>query len=141
MPCVAEYIPKLRARGFRITPQRLAILHVLHHAGGHLSPVEVHQQASSELPRLTETTVYRTLEFLSKNGLARPALTGSGKLVYEIAHHDHHHIICRICEKEIEIEHERIKQMYEALESTSGYCLTGSHLTFFGICQTCQKGE
>ena len=57
-----------------MTPQRLAILHVLHHEGRHLSPVEVHEEARRELPSLTETTVYRTLEFLAENGLARPAL-------------------------------------------------------------------
>lgn len=141
MSCTDEYIPQLRARGYRMTPQRLAILHVLHHTGAHLSPVEVHQQASRKLPSLTETTVYRTLEFLAKNGLARPALTGNGHLVYEIARHEHHHIVCDACGMEIEVEHERIKRMYAALESTSGYRLTGSHLTFFGLCPNCQKGD
>ena len=31
MSCSADYAPQLRARGFRMTPQRLAILHVLRH--------------------------------------------------------------------------------------------------------------
>jgi Fe2+ or Zn2+ uptake regulation protein len=42
MSCADEYTPQLRARGYRMTPQRLAILHVLHHSGGHLSPAEVY---------------------------------------------------------------------------------------------------
>jgi Fe2+ or Zn2+ uptake regulation protein len=72
MSCADEYTPKLRARGYRMTPQRLAILHVLHHSGGHLSPAEVYERAHAQLPGLTESTVYRTLEFLAENGLARP---------------------------------------------------------------------
>jgi len=141
MSCSDEYIPQLRARGYRMTPQRLTILHVLHHTGSHLSPVEVHRQASRELPSLTEATVYRTLEFLAENGLVRPALTGSGHLSYEIARHEHHHIICRNCGKETEVGHAMIKSMYNTLELESGYKLTDSHLTFFGLCPACLKGD
>jgi Fe2+ or Zn2+ uptake regulation protein len=139
MSCANEYSPQLRARGYRMTPQRLAILHVLHHSQGHMSPVEVYEQARHELPGLTETTVYRTLEFLAENGLARPALTGNGHLVYELARHEHHHLICRTCGNEMEVEHELIKSMYQTLETASGYKLTDSHLTFFGLCPNCQS--
>jgi Fe2+ or Zn2+ uptake regulation protein len=38
MSCASEYASQLRARGFRMTSQRLAILHALRHAGTHLSP-------------------------------------------------------------------------------------------------------
>jgi Fe2+ or Zn2+ uptake regulation protein len=141
MPCADSYAPQLRARGYRMTPQRLAILHVLHHSGEHLSPTEVYERASAELPGLTETTVYRTLEFLAENGLARPAHMGSGHLVYEIARHEHHHLKCRSCGTEVEVEHTLLKSMYQKLESESGYKLTDSHLTFFGLCPDCQKGE
>ena len=139
MSCANEYSPQLRARGYRMTPQRLAILHVLHHSRGPMSPVEVYEQARHELPGLTETTVYRTLEFLAENGLARPALTGNGHLVYELARHEHHHLICRTCGNEMEVEHELIKSMYQTLETASGYKLTDSHLTFFGLCPNCQS--
>jgi Fur family ferric uptake transcriptional regulator len=141
MSCADEYSPQLRARGYRMTPQRLAILHVLHHEGRHLSPGEVYEQARRELSNLTEPTVYRTLEFLAENGLARPALTGNGHLSYEIARHEHHHLICRRCGGQVEIEHRLLKSMYEALETESGFRLTDSHLTLFGLCPLCQKGD
>jgi Fe2+ or Zn2+ uptake regulation protein len=141
MPCADSYAPQLRARGYRMTPQRLAILHVLHHSGEHLSPTEVYERAGAELPGLTETTVYRTLEFLAENGLARPAHMGSGHLVYEIARHEHHHIKCRNCGNETEVEHALLEKLYLQLESASGYRLTDSHVTFFGLCPNCQKGK
>jgi Fe2+ or Zn2+ uptake regulation protein len=121
-----------------MTPQRLAILHVLHHSGKHLSPAEVYDQARGETRGLTETTVYRTLEFLSDNGLARPALMGNGHRVYQIARHAHHHLMCRNCEKELEVDHSVLKAMYQKLESASGYKLTEGHVTFFGLCPDCQ---
>src|SRR5215208_3869862 len=121
MTCASEYAPQLRARGYRMTPQRLAILHVLRHAGTHLSPGEVYKQAKREFPGLTEPTVYRTLEFLSQNGLARPARTGNGRLRYEIAGDDHHHIVCRLCGSEVEVEHTLLETLYRKLESATGY--------------------
>jgi Fe2+ or Zn2+ uptake regulation protein len=138
MSCASEYSSQLRARGFRMTSQRLAILHALRHAGTHLSPREVYRQAKQELPSLTEPTVYRTLEFLAENGLARPSQIGNGHLMYEIAGSDHHHLVCRLCGDEIEVEHALLEQLYHKLESTSGYVRIDSHMTFFGVCPGCQ---
>ena len=138
MSCASLYIPELHARGFRMTPQRMAILHVLHHSGQHLSPAEVYAQARREVPGLTEPTVYRTLEFLAENGLAHPAHVGNGHLVYEISAKDHHHLICRSCGKEAEVEHARLEKLYRDLEAASGYRLTDSHVTFFGLCPDCR---
>jgi Fur family transcriptional regulator, ferric uptake regulator len=138
MSCSEEFVPQLRARGYRMTPQRHAILHVLCHSGGHLTPAQVYEQARDEINGLTETTVYRTLEFLAENGLARPALMSNGHLVYEIARHEHHHLVCRECGKEMEVEHSLLKSMYQKLENTSGFKLTDSHVTFFGLCPDCK---
>jgi Fe2+ or Zn2+ uptake regulation protein len=141
MSCSEDYAPQLRARGYRMTPQRHAILHTLCHSGEHLTPTEVYVQARKQLPGLTETTVYRTLEFLAENELARPAHMGNGHLVYEIARHEHHHLKCRNCGDEIEVEHALLSKLYQQLENASGYRLTDSHVTFFGLCPDCQKGD
>lgn len=143
MSCGNQYSAQLRARGYRMTPQRLAILHVLHHSGMHLSPVEVFDTAKRGLPGLTEPTVYRTLEFLAEVGLVRPAHRGNGHLVYEITKPDHHHLVCRNCHAEIRIEHTVLKKLFAELESSSGYRSIDSHVTFFGVCPKCQnqKGD
>ncbi len=138
MSCASDYAPQLRARGYRMTSQRMAILHVLHHSGKHLSPTQVYEQAIEELPNLTEPTVYRTLEFLAENGLARPAYMSNGHITYEIARHEHHHLVCRTCGNTTEVDHSLLKNMYQKLESSSGYKLTDSHLTFFGLCSNCK---
>ena len=138
MPCSSDYASQLRARGFRMTPQRMAILHVLRHEGTHLSPGEVYKKALKELPGLTEPTVYRTLEFLADNGLVRPSYAANGHLTYEIAGNDHHHIVCRNCGAEFEVDHSLLESLYRLLETTSGFRSINSHVTFFGVCPECQ---
>lgn len=138
MSCASEYAPQLRARGFRMTTQRLAILHVLRHEGTHLAPTEIYRQAKKDHPSLTEPTVYRTLDFLAENGLVRPSASHNGHLTYQIAGAAHHHVICRICGGETEVDHRFLEALYQKLESTTGYLRIDSHMTFFGICPNCQ---
>ena len=122
-----------------MTPQRMAILHVLQQAGTHLSPAEIYKQARRELPGITEPTVYRTLEFLAQNGSARPSHSGSGRFTYQIAGEDHHHVVCRKCGSQLEVEHALLENLYQALEKASGYRKIDSHLTFFGVCPNCSS--
>ena len=139
MTCYTEYIPQLHSRGFRVNSQRMAILHVLHPSGTHLSPTEVYELARRDLPGLTEPTVYRTLEFLARNDLARSTQTGNGHLIYEIAGSNHHHLVCRECDGEVEIEDALFKTVNAKLESFTGYKLKNNHVTLFGLCPNCQK--
>jgi Fur family ferric uptake transcriptional regulator len=139
MSCGNEYAHQLRSRGFRVTAQRLAVLHVLRHSHVRLSPAQIYQHARHELPGLTETTVYRTLDFLAENGLAWPIRLDKGHLVYEIAGSRHHHLICRRCGDGIEVPHAVLKSTYAKLEAASGYRRFDDHLTLFGLCPKCQK--
>ena len=128
----------LRALGYRLTPQRLAILKALNQAGCHLTPAEIYQQVHTDLPGLTEATVYRTLNFLAEQGLVLVAHIGHGQLVYEVADHDHHHLICRLCGGMEEIDHQEIKSLYEKFLANTGYQIDTIHATFFGLCPACQ---
>ncbi|MGC1377749.1 MAG: Fur family transcriptional regulator [Anaerolineales bacterium] len=138
MSCAPQITQEMRSRGLRLTSQRLAILETLRHSGKHLTPREVYAKARESVPGLMETTVYRTLEFLVKHQLVFAAQVASGKLVYEAADHDHHHIICRNCHKEVEISHQQLEALYCEIEKSTGYRLTAGHLTFFGLCPDCQ---
>ena len=136
---IDTYSNQLRARGFRMTPQRLAILRSLEEAGRHLTPLEVYEAAEQSLPGLTEATVYRTLSFLTKQGLVLAAHIGNGQLVYEIADRAHHHLICRNCGQTCEIAHDALKDLYQEFQKRTGFQVDAMHVTFFGLCPECQR--
>jgi len=139
MSCETELTQKLSERGFRVTPQRRVILHILQDTHAHLTPAEIYEKARIQLPGLTETTVYRTLEFLTKIGLAQEAFNGTSKAAYEICAYTHHHLICRKCGKEVEVPHVKVDALCKDLESETGFQLMQNHLSFFGICPDCQE--
>ncbi|KAF0106428.1 MAG: Fur family transcriptional regulator ferric uptake regulator [Anaerolineaceae bacterium] len=136
MSCLAIHSQTLRERGYRMTPQRLAILEALHH-DGHLSPAQTYARVHQT--GMTEATVYRTLEFLTENGIIFAAHNSDGHLTYELAGHDHHHLVCRNCGAQMEVEHSALKSLIEQLEQQTGYRLDTGHLTLFGLCQVCQN--
>ena len=138
---LTRYTDRLRERGYRITPQRLAILNIFCNTPHHLSPLEIFQQTQADIPGLTEATVYRTLTFLVEQGLVMPAHIGNGQLVYEIAEHAHDHLICRVCGQNREINHEDLRELYEQLQAKTGYKIDSMHVTFFGLCPECQPAE
>ena len=138
MTCIPHLTQMLRSRGYRMTPQRLAILQALHD-GGHLSPAQIYQRVQQT--GMTETTVYRTLEFLAGNGILLVADRGNGHLAYELSGESHHHIICRTCGKQMEIDPALLAPAIIQMESKTGYHLNAGHLTFFGLCPECQPNS
>lgn len=132
------YTSHLHEHGFRMTPQRMAVLNILSQAGAHLTPLAICQKAAEALPGLTDATVYRTLTFLAQQGLVLAAHVGNGQLVYEIAGRNHHHLICRKCGNTCEISHDLLKSLYEQFQASTGYQIDTVHVTFFGLCPACQ---
>jgi Fur family ferric uptake transcriptional regulator len=128
----------LRSRGYRMTPQRLAILQALHD-GGHLSPAQIFERVHQT--GMTEATVYRTLEFLAGNSILLVANRGNGHLAYELSGESHHHIICRTCGAQKEVDPALLATAIIQIESETGYRLNVGHLTFFGLCPKCQPNS
>ena len=139
MSCDEELSKLLQGRGFRMTPQRHAIMHILKASGEHLSPGQVFEQARQSVPGITETTVYRTLEFLAENDIVQPVLTEHRHLVYEIASHEHHHLICSSCGAEVDIEPKALQKAIAGLENQTGYRINAGQITFFGLCPACKQ--
>ena len=84
-------VRKIRSRGYKATPQRLAVLGAL--------AEEQHQSLEAIRARCPEVglvTVYRTLDLLSEIGAVRRLDLGDGPR-YELAEDHHHHLICESC--------------------------------------------
>jgi Fe2+ or Zn2+ uptake regulation protein len=141
MTCSEQNLSRLREKGYRLTPQRMAVLQILHGPEKHLSPTEIYHQARQLLPGITEATVYRTLNFLTEQGLVLAAHIGSGQLVYEIGEHDHNHLICRNCGKSCEIEQSLLETLYQQFKRKTGFFIDSTHVTFFGLCPVCQEKQ
>lgn len=94
----------LRARGGRVTPQRLAIARVVRETGGHVTAEAVFAQVSERLPGVSLPTVYATLELLEELGQVRRVPAGSGAVLFDSRTEAHDHFVCRRCGTVVDLE-------------------------------------
>jgi len=133
-PHVLEDVTSIRAGGRRVTKQRALIWNALVHADGrHLSAKEV----AEGIPELHQATVYRALDVLVAEGLAR-RMESNGRALYEIAaEHLHHHVVCTACGAVRHVHDEAVRDALTRVARESGYTLADEELTFSGLCPDC----
>ena len=92
-----QLIKALRARGQRVTPQRLVIHRTLRERDRHMSAEEVLGEVEERLPGVSLPTVYATLELLERLGLVRRLGPTGGRVLFDSRLDDHHHVVCSQC--------------------------------------------
>jgi Fur family ferric uptake transcriptional regulator len=127
----------LRAKGYRLTPQRELVLNAVEKLG-HATPDEVLAAVREESRAVNISTVYRTLELLEELGLVRHAhITDRAPTYHSTATPEHVHLVCRECSNVIEVAPEVIEPLVRTLHDRHGFITDVGHLTIFGTCADC----
>ena len=121
-------------RGMRMTGQRRTIARVLSDAEDHPDVEEVYRRASAQDPRISLSTVYRTVRLFENKGILERHEFGDGRRArYEPAGHGHHdHLINVKTGEVIEFRNEQIEKLQEAVARELGFRLIGHRLELFG---------
>ena len=128
----------LRASGYRVTPQRQLVLEAVTKLE-HATPEEIFADIRQTARGVNVSTVYRTLELLEQIGLVTHTHLGHGAPRYHLAAEAQHvHLVCRDCEKVIEVEPSRGGRPDPALDEQFGFETDVGHLTVFGRCEDCR---
>lgn len=133
-----DYVTFLRERGYRMTPQRQIIMDAICEGKGHTTLPEILDRVQHKAPAINQATVYRSLHFLLNMGLIVKAEVGPGETVYEIrGRSPHHHLLCRVCHHEIEIDAAPIAALQQTLQERYGFTIDANHLLLTGCCAHC----
>ena len=129
---------QLRARGYRVTPQRQLVLEAVARLG-HATPEEVGAEVRQAARGVNISTIYRTLELLEQLGMVTHAHLGHGAPTYHLAADaDHVHLVCRSCGKVTEVSPEAVWPLVTALDAGQDFETDVGHLTVFGRCGQCR---
>ena len=130
----------LKENEYRLTPQRLAVLQVLHEFEGHITAADICSRVRKILPRVNKSTVYRTLELLKELGLVIETDLGDHQLYYHHAEKGHHHhLICQKCGRTINMDEAILTALKEQLATQYRFVPEIKHMAIFGYCLGCQK--
>lgn len=132
----------LNVPGLRITSQRALILEVIRRRQGHLDADEVYRQAREKQPRLSLSTVYRTLQTLKKLGLVKEVHFDEAHHHYEIKPPtEHHHLVCVNCGRVIEFQYPLARLVKKNVAEAKDFDITGSEVRMTGYCPTCREDK
>lgn len=133
----AQWQAELRARGYRLTPQRQLVLEAVG-ALGHATPEEIVAEVRRTASGVNISTVYRTLELLEELGLVRHTHLGHGAPTYSVAGDDDHvHLVCRDCGGVEEASRELVGDLVDRLAQRLGFRVDIGHFALFGQCRAC----
>ena len=130
-------VRQLREKGFKITPQRLAILDALIE-NGHLHPGAnlIYEEARKKTKSVSLSTIYATLGELSRLGLIKFLEFDRVENRYDANLEEHVNLVCRQCGK---IEDYRIPPSIEPkdIAKKTGFQVMDARMEYYGYCRDC----
>lgn len=134
----------LKQNGYKLTPQRRAILDIIiKNEGAHLTVEEIYDLVKLECPEIGLATVYRTIQLLEMLDVISRINLNDGcnryELIHEYENHKHHHLICNNCGKIIEVEEDLLENLEHGIEEKYEFEIKDHSLKFYGLCKECTK--
>ena len=137
----AAWDERLRAQGYRITPQRQLVLEAVTRLG-HGTPEEILAEVQRQASGVNLSTVYRTLDVLEEVGLVTHAHIGHGAPTFHSVDDEVHiHLVCRRCDAVESVDADLAEPFIAALDRTRGFATDISHMTIQGVCRSCREAS
>ncbi|SDH86425.1 Fur family transcriptional regulator [Proteiniclasticum ruminis] len=143
---IQRIINKLKKSGYKLTPQRQAIVDtILDSVGKHLTVEEIFDIVKKKRPEIGLATVYRTVVLMHEENLITRLDLKDGTARYELTredeHHTHHHLVCIKCSQVLEFMDDLLDPIEEEIGKKYNFKVLDHSLKFYGICNECAKEE
>lgn len=135
-----DVIAAYRARGQKITPQRLAVVRALLGDATHPTASAVVERVRRDYPFVSTATVYRVLDELVEMGTILQLDLGNGRMRYDPNTTEHAHIVCEDCGR-VEDVAWRLPDAALPVGMLHGYRISSARVVFSGRCPSCQGGR
>lgn len=138
MQKLESVIDSLRKEGFRITPQRVAIVDYVLGTDTHPSAEELHAAIRKRHPMVSLATVYKTLELLKKKGLVRELDFPTGAR-YDSNVDEHVNLVCVKCGRIDDVDEASLGDLESRVAKKARYSILGGRFELYGYCSQCQS--
>jgi Fur family ferric uptake transcriptional regulator len=130
----------LKKSGRRVTSQRALILEIIQQGKGHLDADEIYRRGRAVQPRLSLSTVYRTLRAFKEPGLIEELHFDDSHHHYEMkSARKHHHLVCLGCGKVIEFRYPLDRYLKRSVPEIKDFEIVDAELRLSGYCSQCRQ--
>lgn len=135
-----EMVVQLKGHGFRLTPQRMAVVKILASNEEHLSAEKIYERVKADFPFTSLATIYKTVTLLKKLGEVMELGFVDDSNRYDGARpYPHPHLICMHCRKILDPDIPNLTGIPQQLAQKTGFHIVNHRLDFFGICPECRQ--
>jgi Fur family peroxide stress response transcriptional regulator len=133
----ASAIEALRTKGYKATPQRIAICRIALNSRAHPSAQEVYAEVKKIHPTVSLATVYKTLEVIRDLDLVQEINFPKRQARFDSYMNPHINLICLKCGIIKDLEDVAVKEITRKVAAATKFKPTGQRVDVYGICQKC----
>jgi len=133
-----DLLRRCREAGMNVTPQRMAVYRALLESEDHPSPELLYKRVRPKMPSLSLATIYKSLDALSKLGLAHRVSVAGDRKRYDANVDRHHHLVCTRCSKVVD----HYDEAFDAVpppRRLDGFVAHAVTVQVLGLCAACAK--
>ncbi|MFF0246424.1 Fur family transcriptional regulator [Streptosporangium sandarakinum] len=126
-----------------MSSRRDAVHAVLRSSEGFRSAQDVYAEMRAQGAKIGLTTVYRALQNLADGGQVDMLRTDDGESVYRAcaSGDHHHHLVCRVCGRTVEVAGPVVERWAEAVGAEHGFTEVTHTVEVFGTCGSCSAAK
>jgi Fur family peroxide stress response transcriptional regulator len=137
----AAAIEALRNKGYKATPQRIAICRIALHSREHPSALSIYDEVKKVHPTVSLATVYKTLQVLRDLDLVQELNFPIGQARFDSYMKPHINLICIQCGNITDLDDLTAREIANRVAAATKFKPNGQRIDVYGICQKCSNNQ
>jgi Fur family peroxide stress response transcriptional regulator len=132
-------IQALRNKGYKATPQRIAICKIALGSREHPSVQKIYREVQKMHPTVSLATVYKTLQILKEIGLIQELSFSDEQTRFDPYLEPHINLVCLRCGKIQDLDDVTVKKLLKKATVKAKFAATAQRIEVYGLCENCSK--
>ena len=132
-------IQALRKRGYKATPQRVAICLLALHSRDHPTAQRIYREVKEIQPTVSLATVYKALQILTELGLIQELDFPKIQARFDSYVEPHINLVCLRCGNIKDFDDPTARERVTRIAAAAEFTRTGQRLDIYGVCKACRS--
>lgn len=135
----SSIIKALRGKGYKATPQRIAISRLILNNHTHPTAQSIYEEVKKVYPTVSLATIYKTVQVLKETGLVQELNLPNDQDRFDSNMQLHVHMVCLQCKSVNDCMDPMISKIIERISNDADFSTGRWNLDIFGICSSCKR--
>jgi len=135
----ALIIEALRRKGYKATPQRIAICRFAVNSRDHPAVQRIYSEVKKVYPTVSLATVYKTIQILKELGLIQELNFPKGQTRFDSYMEPHINLVCLRCGNITDLDDHTAREITAGIVASARFTVTGERFDMYGVCERCSE--